>query len=95
MYPRFAKARVEEALSDELAQTLSARLIGLFEHPPQRRGYEYERFLTELFAAYGLTPRAPFKLTGEQIDGSLKLHGETYLVEAKWQAGLAMTAHTG
>jgi restriction endonuclease Mrr len=75
-------------LSDELAQTLSARLIGLFEHPPQRRGYEYERFLTELFAAYGLTPRAPFKLTGEQIDGSLKLHGETYLVEAKWQAGL-------
>lgn len=75
-------------LSDELAQKLSARLIGLFEHPPQRRGYEYERFLTELFAAYGLTPRAPFKLTGEQIDGSFKLHGETYLVEAKWQAGL-------
>lgn len=74
-------------LSDELAHTLSARLIGLFEHPPQRRGFEHERFLTELFAAYGLTPRAPFKLTGEQIDGSFKLHGETYLVEAKWQAG--------
>ncbi|SHM52462.1 Restriction endonuclease [Roseovarius pacificus] len=73
-------------LSDELARTLSARLISLFEHPPQRRGFEYERFLTELFAAYGLTPRAPFKLTGEQIDGSFKLHGETYLVEAKWQA---------
>ena len=76
------------ALSDELAQGLSARLISLFEHPPQRRGYEYERFLNELFAAYGLTPRAPFRLTGEQIDGSFKLHGETYLVEAKWQAGL-------
>jgi len=38
-------------LSDEQAQKLSARLIGLFEHPPQRRGFEYERFLTELFAA--------------------------------------------
>ncbi|SEO11454.1 restriction endonuclease [Palleronia pelagia] len=75
-------------VSDELAKTLSDRLIGLFEHAPQRRGYEYERFLTELFAAYGLTPRSPFKLTGEQIDGSFKLHGETYLVEAKWQAGL-------
>lgn len=77
-----------DTLSKEQAQTLSARLIGLFEHAPQRRGYEYERFLTELFAAYGLTPRSPFKLTGEQIDGSFKLHGETYLVEAKWQAGL-------
>lgn len=54
-------------LSDELAHTLSARLIGLFENPPQRRGFEYERFLTELFAAYGLTPRAPFKLTGVLI----------------------------
>lgn len=75
-------------VSDELAKTLSDRLIGLFEHAPQRRGYEYERFLTELFAAYGLEPRSPFKLTGEQIDGSFKLHGETYLVEAKWQAGL-------
>jgi restriction endonuclease Mrr len=74
-------------LSEELAQTLSSRLLGLFEHAPQRRGYEYERFLTELFAAYGLMPRTPFKLTGEQIDGSFKLHGETYLVEAKWQAG--------
>lgn len=82
-----AEARTT-TLSDELAKTLSARLIGLFDHPPQRRGYEYEGFLTELFAAYGLTPRAPFKLTGEQIDGSFKLHGETYLVEAKWQAGL-------
>ncbi|WP_299682066.1 restriction endonuclease [uncultured Roseobacter sp.] len=75
-------------VSDEQAKMLSDRLIGLFEHAPQRRGYEYERFLTELFAAYGLTPRSPFKLTGEQIDGSFKLHGETYLIEAKWQAGL-------
>ena len=76
-------------LSDELAQTLSVRLGGLIAHAAQRRGYEFECFLTELFAAYGLTPRKPFKLTGEQIDGSFKLHGETYLVEAKWQDGRA------
>lgn len=73
--------------TDEVAKGLSQRLIGLYEYPPQRRGYEYERFLTELFDAYGLTPRSPFKLVGEQIDGSFKLHGETYLVEAKWHAG--------
>ena len=74
--------------TDEVANELSQTLIGLYDHPPQRRGYEYERFLTELFDAYGLAPRSPFKLTGEQIDGSFKLHGDTYLVEARWQAGL-------
>lgn len=73
--------------TDEVAKGLSQRLVGLYEFPPQRRGYEYERFLTELFDAYRLTPRSPFKLVGEQIDGSFKLHGETYLVEAKWHAG--------
>lgn len=73
--------------TDEVAKGLSQRLVGLYEYPPQRRGYEYERFLTELFDAYGLTPRSAFKLVGEQIDGSFKLHGETYLVEAKWHAG--------
>ena len=74
--------------TNEVAKELSQRLIGLHDHPPQRRGYEYERFLTELFDSYGLTPRRSFKLTGEQIDGSFKLRGETYLVEARWQAGL-------
>ncbi|MFN4235884.1 MAG: restriction endonuclease [Vogesella sp.] len=28
----------------------------------------------------------PFRLRGEQIDGSFVLQGETYLVEAKWQS---------
>ena len=75
-------------LSDGIADTLSKRLLGLFELPAQKRGYEYEKLLTELFTAYNLTPRSPFRLTGEQIDGSFKLGGDTYLVEAKWQAGL-------
>lgn len=74
--------------TNEVAKELSQTLVGLYDQPPQRRGYEYERFLTELFDAYGLAPRSPFKLTGEQIDGSFKLHGDTYLVEARWQAGL-------
>ena len=73
--------------SDDIADSLAKRLLGLFDFPAQRRGYEYEKFLSGLFAAYGLTPRTPFRLTGEQIDGSFKLGGDTYLVEAKWQAG--------
>ena len=53
--------------------------------PPQKRGYEFERFLRSLFDAYDLLARASFRLIGEQIDGSFVLHNETYLVEAKWQ----------
>lgn len=52
---------------------------------PQQRGFEFEKFLTELFNLYGLNPRPAFKLKGEKIDGSINLSGHTYLVEAKWQ----------
>ena len=52
---------------------------------PQPRGFAFEVFLNKLFDECGLNPRASFKLVGEQIDGSLELDGEYYLIEAKWQ----------
>lgn len=48
------------------------------------RGYAFERFLCGLFQTYGLAPQEPFRLRGEQIDGSFQFGNETYLVEAKW-----------
>jgi hypothetical protein len=48
------------------------------------RGYAFERFLTATFEAFRLRPREPFRLMGEQIDGSFELANEIYLVEAKW-----------
>lgn len=48
------------------------------------RGLRFEGFLNDLFAGFGLAPRGAFRLVGEQIDGSFKLQGQTYLVEAKW-----------
>lgn len=48
------------------------------------RGYAFERFLCSLFETYGLAPQEPFRLRGEQIDGSFQFGNETYLVEAKW-----------
>ena len=51
----------------------------------QKRGYEFEKYLKELFDAYDLSPRASFRLIGEQIDGSFVVHNDTYLLEAKWQ----------
>jgi len=73
------------SIKDEISRKLTARLVQLTSIPPQKRGYDFEIFLKELFKAYGLAPRASFRLVGEQIDGSFVLHNETYLMEAKWQ----------
>lgn len=51
----------------------------------QAAGYTFEKILNRLFALSGLDPREPFKVVGEQIDGSFELDHEIYLVEAKWE----------
>jgi len=48
------------------------------------RGYDLEKLLNQLFRLFDLTPRSPFKRTGEQIDGSFVLDRDHYLLEAKW-----------
>jgi hypothetical protein len=64
---------------------IMADLIGLSSLAPHARGYAFEAFLKDLFDAYGLAAQDPFRLRGEQIDGSFQFGHETYLVEAKWQ----------
>lgn len=66
---------------------LSQKLIEVSQLDPQPRGYAFEKFLQDLFGAYDLSPKASFRLIGEQIDGSFAHEGETYLLEAKWQNG--------
>ncbi len=51
----------------------------------QQRGYELERILTALAMISFLEVTEPFRVRGEQIDGSVKYDGEHYLIEAKWQ----------
>jgi hypothetical protein len=63
---------------------LKNNLLAVSSLDPQARGYAFEKFLGDLFDAYGLAPREPFRLRGEQIDGSFQFSNETYLVEAKW-----------
>jgi hypothetical protein len=70
--------------SAERSQALAALLIEISKLEPQQRGVRFEGFLNELFSAYELTPKHAFRLSGEQIDGSFRLDGQTYLVEAKW-----------
>ncbi|MCG3153538.1 MAG: hypothetical protein DKINENOH_00128 [bacterium] len=92
-----AKERVEQALKEEKirASTQSEKSIRLLdlknklfslstESNRQKAGLEFEKILNRLFALHGLAPREPFRIIGEQIDGSIDLDHETYLVEAKW-----------
>jgi hypothetical protein len=60
------------------------RMLAIRDLEPQRRGYDFEDFLRSVFDVFGLRPREPFRIVGEQVDGSFDLEGETYLLEAKW-----------
>lgn len=71
---------------------LLQRLLALSELQPQPRGFAFERFLYDLFKDTGLDPRASFRNTGEQIDGSFVLSGDVYLLEAKWTGPLTSIA---
>jgi hypothetical protein len=66
-------------------EQLRADLLELSKLEPHPRGFAFEKFLKRLFDTYGLEAREPFRLRGEQIDGSFQLTGDTYLLEAKWQ----------
>lgn len=79
------RATTESRRSSELAE-LREEFFELQKEPsPQRAGLGFEKVLNRLFALHGLAPREPFRVIGEQIDGSFDLDHETYLVEAKWE----------
>lgn len=51
----------------------------------QKRGYDLEPFLRDLFMLFELDPKGSFKNYGEQIDGAFTFDGTDYLLEAKWK----------
>jgi len=55
----------------------------------QKRGFELEKVLYDLFELFDLDPKASFRNTGEQIDGAFSLEGTDYLFEAKWRSQLS------
>lgn len=74
-----------ENLPDQFFQKLTENLINLNSLTAQKRGFEFEKIVKDLFEAFKLAPRSSFRLVGEQIDGSFQFQGEIYLVEATWQ----------
>ena len=92
-----AKANVDAALNEQRSaankvkkrttdlEQLKNEFFELFGQLDRRSaGFKLETILNRLFALHDLEPRKPFKVIGEQIDGSFDLDHETYLVEAKW-----------
>jgi hypothetical protein len=57
------------------------------ESDRNKAGLALERLLNRLFETFELKPRQPFRVTGEQIDGSFELDGQIYLLESKWEKG--------
>lgn len=55
------------------------------ESDRNKAGLALERLLNRLFETFQLKPRQPFRVTGEQIDGSFELDGQIYLLESKWE----------
>jgi hypothetical protein len=78
------RAQQESRRAQELRQLRDDFFALPQELTPQNAGRRFETILNRLFALHGLAPREPFRVIGEQIDGSFDLDHETYLVEAKW-----------
>lgn len=89
------KRRQEEASKRNNVKTqlegleeIKQRYIGLImEKNVNKRGFEIEKVMYDLFRLFDLDPKASFRIIGEQIDGAFSLEGIDYLFEAKW-AGL-------
>jgi hypothetical protein len=81
------KIRVDKTASTQAEfASLSSELYAMLRASDrQAAGYSFEKVLNRLFALNSLDPREPFKLIGEQIDGSFELDHEIYLLEAKWE----------
>lgn len=78
-----AEARAPRIALPELKAKFLDLLTG--KTSATRRGYELETILQDLAKLVALETTEPFRVNGEQIDGSIKYDGEHYIVEAKWQ----------
>lgn len=75
----------KQGVADELKQIKLNYFSLLGADNAQKRGYQLEKIIRELFVLFDLDPKASFKLEGEQIDGAFTFDNTDYLFEAKWQ----------
>lgn len=66
-------------LKEQFISLLQGKILGA------ERGYALEKILRSLSLLFSLEITDPYRVNGEQIDGSVKYDGEHYIIEAKWQ----------
>jgi hypothetical protein len=75
----------ERSRRSEQLEDLKQKFFRLHDETDRSKaGLALERILNSLFELHFLNPREPFRVIGEQIDGSFELDHEVYLLEAKW-----------
>ncbi len=89
-----SKEKIHEvtAVSERLDELKTDYYSLLSASDGQRRGYQLEKLLKDLFDLFDLDPKASFRNTGEQIDGAFTFDGTDYLFEAKWQQQMVNAA---
>jgi len=79
------RRRLEVAERAEALSKLKQRLLELSAMTnAKQRGLDFQPWLRDLFEVHDLEPRGSFAGEGEQIDGSIKIEGQTLLIEARW-----------
>ncbi|OGN99850.1 MAG: hypothetical protein A2Y59_03005 [Chloroflexi bacterium RBG_13_52_14] len=84
-----ARKQKIERLAANFASMISCR------DEPQKRGYELEDLLAELFEVNDIDFRRPYRTPTEQIDGSFEYKGFNYLLEARWRVNPPSEADLG
>lgn len=79
------RRRSETAARTQALAKLKQRFVDLGALADARnRGLDFQSWLRDLFDLHDLEPRGSFAGEGEQIDGSIRIDGQTLLVEARW-----------
>ncbi|MEK4509479.1 restriction endonuclease [Paenibacillus sp. FSL K6-2524] len=86
MLPKVKSVPITDKFNFDFDESFNSYFKILTNKNAQQRGYEFEKYLYNLFKQNNLEPRESFKIHGEQIDGSFCLNNEIYLLEAKWQS---------
>lgn len=79
------QAALRQRRSRELLELKDAFFQLAADADRSRAGLALEKLLNRLFNLFELKPRRPFRVVGEQIDGSFELESHIYLLESKWE----------
>jgi len=91
---RIEERRRRKQLADEAREANARRMTELRDRfralsvavgDPQKRGYDFEALLRDLFTAHEIPFRSSYRTTTGQIDGAIKYDGFSYLLEARWR----------